>query len=38
MDFSLSLFSRSGAELQGSGYEFLIRSAQFADRHGFTAV
>lgn len=38
MDFSLFFFSDDGTKQTGSKYRLLLESAQFADRHGFSAV
>jgi natural product biosynthesis luciferase-like monooxygenase protein len=38
MDFSLFYFDGDGSSIRSDKYQLLIESAQFADRHGFTAV
>jgi natural product biosynthesis luciferase-like monooxygenase protein len=38
MDFSLFYFDGDGSVAQANKYQLLIESAQFADRHGFTAI
>nr|QEO73753.1 luciferase family protein [uncultured bacterium] len=38
MNFSLFFFSDDGTKQDGSKYRLLLESAQFADRHGFSAV
>ncbi|HYG61822.1 MAG TPA: MupA/Atu3671 family FMN-dependent luciferase-like monooxygenase [Thermoanaerobaculia bacterium] len=38
VDFSLFFFSDGGAKSPAESYDLLLKSARFADRHGFAAV